>query len=330
MSGGNREPSQSPARCSRGLLFAGLILLVIGGCGGADSSHDGAESDLDTAEGEAPTTIISESGVEMVLLPGGWFEMGYDGGNPDEGPVHRVWVDAFVMDRYEVTQDQYRQLQLSDASRFQGDRLPVEQRTWIDAIRFCNERSYEEGLDPCYDEETLECDFQANGYRLPTEAEWEYAARAGTTTRYFFGNDPRRLSQYAWTADNAGNSTQEVGTRRANPWGLFDLYGNVAEWVHDYYGESYYSFEPGKKPQRTRPGRVQGGPGRGLEFHGRRDPLLLSGFQCLGGRRLYGERRNRIQMRETTTPVGVGVERRPRGLLRVAGRETEAPVSPPA
>jgi formylglycine-generating enzyme required for sulfatase activity len=224
-----------------------VVCVSLGACGQVDS-------------GEEPfttTTVVTDSGVEMVLIPGGWFPMGSDEGPEDQGPVHRVWVDTFLMDKYEVTQDQYARFQMSDPSRFQGGRLPVEQRTWIDAIRFCNERSYQEGLEPCYDEETLECDFDANGYRLPTEAEWEYATRAGTETRFFWGDAPSSLRQHAWTEANSAEKTHQVGTRRPNPWGLHDLYGNVAEWVHDYYASDYYSLSPERNPRGPREGEFR-------------------------------------------------------------------------
>jgi formylglycine-generating enzyme required for sulfatase activity len=235
-------------RTPSGTTYLAACLSCVGlfGCGspGDDSGYDSAAE-----EDSTPPTIVSPSGVEMLLIPGGWFDMGTEEGNEGEGPVHRVWVDAFLMDKYEVTQGQFRALQLSDPSRWDGDQLPVEQQSWIDAVRFCNERSYQEGLDPCYDEETLECDFEANGYRLPTEAEWEYAARAGTDTRYFSGDDARRLGSYAWTEGNSGQRTHEVGTKRPNPWGLHDMYGNVAEWIHDYFGEDYYRISPERNPR---------------------------------------------------------------------------------
>jgi formylglycine-generating enzyme required for sulfatase activity len=105
-----------------------------------------------------------------------------------------------------------------------------------------------EKLQPCYNEDTGACDFQADGYRLPTEAEWEYACRAGTDTDYSFGSDARKLGDYGWFADNAEKKTQRVCLKRPNAWGLYDMHGNVAEWCQDVYDKGYYGSSPEKNP----------------------------------------------------------------------------------
>jgi formylglycine-generating enzyme required for sulfatase activity len=116
----------------------------------------------------------------MSPIPAGSFLMGDADGADDEKPAHSVRVDAFLMDRYEVTQEQYERLAgRENRSRFRDPRRPVERVSWGEAALFCNARSRAEGLTLCYDEDTGKCDFAADGYRLPTEAEWEYAARAG-------------------------------------------------------------------------------------------------------------------------------------------------------
>jgi formylglycine-generating enzyme required for sulfatase activity len=185
----------------------------------------------------------------MVLVPAGRFQMGSAAGEPDEAPPHEVRIDAFYMDRTEVTQAQYNRLVPVDPAHFRGAERPVEQVSWADAARYCNLRSRDEGLVPCYDELDATCNFQASGYRLPTEAEWEYACRAGSETPYNFGADAGRLPQYAWFRENAGKTTQPVAQKKPNAWGLYDMHGNVAEWCNDVYESGYYAKSPEVNPR---------------------------------------------------------------------------------
>ncbi|MFA7005987.1 MAG: SUMF1/EgtB/PvdO family nonheme iron enzyme [Verrucomicrobiia bacterium] len=196
-------------------------------------------------------TIQTKSGSKMVLIPAGEFVMGSARGKPDETPAHSVHVDPFLMDCTEVTQQQFAKLMRDNPSpsHFRGADRPVEQVGWGEAALYCNLRSKDEGLEPCYDETTAKCNFAASGYRLPTEAEWEYACRAGTTTDYSFGVDPRLLSQHGWFAENSGKMTQPVARKKPNAWGLFDLHGNVAEWCNDFYDATYYPKSPSANPR---------------------------------------------------------------------------------
>ncbi len=174
--------------------------------------------------------------------------MGSDRGNPDEAPRHAVTVSAFAMDKFEVTQDQYAAFEWPDPSHFKDPKRPVEQVRWSDAALFCNERSRQEKLEPCYDEVSFACNFSASGYRLPTEAEWEYAARAGVDAEYDFGNAPDKLRNFACFSANSNQKTDLVGRKKPNSWGFHDLYGNVLEWCHDAYDPAYYRASPAQDP----------------------------------------------------------------------------------
>jgi formylglycine-generating enzyme required for sulfatase activity len=230
-----------------GALVALFFLALLAGlsCSGPDERD---------AEAAMPPTVRTKGGVEMVLIPAGSFQMGRRQGAANEKPVHTVSIDAFLMDKYEVTQAEFDRLELPNPSHFKGSRLPVEMVSWTQAAVYCNARSRAEGLRLCYNEASAACDFRADGYRLPTEAEWEYACRAGTAGDYYCG-DGRRLGEHAWFADNAGRKTHPVGHKKPNPWGLYDMYGNVAEWCNDAYDKNYYQKSPAQNPRGPAGGR---------------------------------------------------------------------------
>lgn len=150
--------------------------------------------------------------------------MGSEKGSDDEKPVHAVRVPPFYVGRTEVTQAQWRAVMgsLPDVG-FPGDDRPVERVSWQEAKVFCRRLSEVTGYQ----------------FRLPTEAEWEYAARGGTTTEYSFGDDPDELGRYAWFNQNSDNQTHPVAKKLPNPFGLFDVHGNVWEWCEDPWHSNY-------------------------------------------------------------------------------------------
>jgi formylglycine-generating enzyme required for sulfatase activity len=200
-----------------------------------------------------PKTVATKSGATMIHIPAGEFEMGSATGAADERTVHRVHLGAFLMDACEVTQDQYAALAVVNPSHFKGGDRPIEQISWARAARFCNQRSHAEGLEACYDELTTRCRFEASGYRLPTEAEWEYACRAGESAAAF---SEARLRDVAWCEPNSGGATHPVGHLKANAWGLYDMLGNVAEWCNDVYDADYYRVSPATNPRGPEAGRL--------------------------------------------------------------------------
>ncbi len=156
-------------------------------------------------------------------------------------------------------------------SHWKEPQNPVEQIRWSDAAAYCNARSRAEGLSPAYDPKTWQCDFQSDGYRLPTEAEYEYALRASTTTAYFFGDSDANLSRYAWFKGNSTRGPHPVGEKSANPWGLCDMIGNVWQWCNDYYQEDYYKNSPQRDPRG--PARGEGRVVRGGCWNSKPDDL---------------------------------------------------------
>jgi formylglycine-generating enzyme len=242
------------------LVFA---MALLGACERKISNETLPETNQTTKQTVAPIPPQKGAGQEMVQINGGRFVMGDK--EQVDAPPHEVTIDSFMIDKYLVTQEQFQKVMGSNPSRWKGDKNPVEQVRWSDAVKFCNKRSELEGLQVCYDLESWKCNFEATGYRLPTEAEWEYACRAGTTTAYFFGDSPAKLGDYGWFEKNSGGHPRPVGQKQPNPWGLYDMCGNVWEWCNDFYKVDYYPEAPQSNPRGPENGEtkvVRGGAWR--------------------------------------------------------------------
>jgi formylglycine-generating enzyme required for sulfatase activity len=178
----------------------------------------------------AELTHTNSIGMEFVLISPGTFMMGDNSGRADETPAHQVRISKpFYLGKYEVTQEQWVAVMGNNPASFKGRTNPVDSVSWNEVQEFIKRLNAKEGT---------------TRYRLPTEMEWEYAARGGTDTRYFFMKNPktweeaeRHLDAYAWVFKNSGDTTHPVGQKKPNPFGLYDVYGNVWEWVQDWMGK---------------------------------------------------------------------------------------------
>ncbi|GHU35956.1 hypothetical protein AGMMS50256_31890 [Betaproteobacteria bacterium] len=192
---------------------------------------------VSSAVAQTDKTYTNSIGTEFILIPAGSFTMGadkkFEDASSNETPQHRVTISKpFYLGKYEVTQAEWVAVMGNNPSEFKGRSNPVDNVSWDDVQSFIQRLNAKEGKK----------------YRLPTEAEWEYAARAGTKSAYSFGDDAGQLGQYAWYEGNSGDQTCPVGQKQPNPWGLYDMHGNVWEWVNDWYKDSYYGSSPSTDP----------------------------------------------------------------------------------
>ena len=258
-------------------LLTALLVFTLVGCGNTGESSAPSESDRapnQTASTSTDSTLPEAAPPEeFVLVNGGTFQMGSPESEPwrsEDETAHTVTLSDFYISRYELTQAEYQAVMGENPSSFSGDDFPVDSVSWLDAVAYCNARSESEGLTPAYavDGQSATWDRSANGYRLPTEAEWEYACRAGTDTPFntetsisaeeanYWGDYPYMIEDNYFSQGNLETkpgiyrqTTVAVGSFEPNALGLYDMHGNAGEWVWDWYGD----YETGEQLDPTGP-----------------------------------------------------------------------------
>lgn len=243
------------------LLLAALLVGTVASCGSQTPPEQSQQPEPPVSSSISEQGNATQIPDNFILVEGGTFSMGSpdsEAWRSDDETLHTVTVSDFYMSAFEVTQAEYQAVTGSNPSAFSGEDLPVETVSWLDAIAYCNARSELEGLDPAYtiEGQTVTWNRSANGYRLPTEAEWEYACRAGTQTPFntetsisaeesnYWGHYPYLIEDNYFNQSNLETrpgvyreTTVAVGSFHPNAWGFYDMHGNVGEWVWDYYGD---------------------------------------------------------------------------------------------
>jgi formylglycine-generating enzyme required for sulfatase activity len=224
-------------------MWALLACVLAAGCAREEqpvASDQGPAAGHGSEKKTLPPLLTFELGkgvrLELVLIQPGTFLMGDADGMENAKPVHKVAITKpFYLGKHEVTQQQWEAVMGGNPSEFRAPENPVDSVNWDDCQAFCKK---------------LNTKFRdrAAKFFLPTEAQWEYACRAGSTSRFCFGDEDAKIGDYAWFYDNADGRTLPVGRKKPNPWGLYDMHGNVSEWCADWYGPEYYKCSPSRDP----------------------------------------------------------------------------------